>query len=60
MIPQELIPRALRSASAEEQLAYLLERRKNIDRILRSLERYVQERETATVVRSLHGYLHSA
>ncbi len=60
MIPQELIPRTLRSASAEEQLAYLLERRKNIDRILRSLERYVQDRESSAVVRVPHGYLHSA
>lgn len=45
MIPQELFPPALRSAPAEEQLKYLLQRRSTIDQLLRSLETYTRERE---------------
>jgi hypothetical protein len=47
MIPQTLFPPALRHAPVEEQLSYLLQRRTTIERLLRSLERYRQEREGA-------------
>jgi hypothetical protein len=45
MIPQTLFPPALRHAPVEEQLSYLLQRRITIERLLRSLEKYSQERE---------------
>jgi hypothetical protein len=45
MIPRNILPPALRNAPVEEQLAYLLQRRETIERLLRSLERYTQERD---------------
>lgn len=45
MIPQTLMPRALRHAPVEEQLEYLLQRRKTIEQLLRSLERYARDSE---------------
>ena len=47
MIPQELFPPPLRNAPVEEQLTYLLQRRTTIERLLRSLETYSQERDGA-------------
>lgn len=45
MIPQKLLPPALRSAPVEEQLSYLLQRRRTIERLLKSLEAYSETRE---------------
>ena len=45
MIPQELFPPELQTATVEEQLSYLLRRRNCIDQIMRSLERYQEERD---------------
>jgi len=45
MIPQKMLPPALRIAPVEEQLSYLLQRRETIERLLESLERYERERE---------------
>ncbi|HEU0121200.1 MAG TPA: hypothetical protein VFQ91_11795 [Bryobacteraceae bacterium] len=43
MIPQELFPPALRAATVEEQLSYLLQRRETIDQLIRCLENYSRE-----------------
>lgn len=45
MIPQKLFPRTLRSASVEEQLSYLLQRRRTIEKLLQSLEAYARQKE---------------
>jgi len=45
MFPQKLLPPALRNAPVEEQLSYLLQRRRKIERLLRSLETYSRDRE---------------
>jgi hypothetical protein len=45
MIPQDLLPPALRTAPVEEQLSYLLQRRRTIELLMRSLETYAKERE---------------
>ncbi|MBI2690143.1 MAG: hypothetical protein HYX27_27875 [Acidobacteria bacterium] len=45
MIPLELLPPSLRTATVEEQLSYLLQRRTTIERLLRSLEKYSRTRE---------------
>lgn len=45
MIPRNILPRALRKAPVEEQLAFLLQRRQTIEKLLQSLERYLRERE---------------
>jgi hypothetical protein len=50
MIPQKMLPPALRTAPVEEQLSYLLQRRDTIERLLESLERYVREKEVARPV----------
>jgi predicted component of type VI protein secretion system len=39
MINLDLFPPELRSASVEEQLAFLLERRQNLTQLIQSLER---------------------
>jgi hypothetical protein len=45
MFPQKLLPPALRSAPVEEQLSYLLQRRRTIERLLKALETYSQNCE---------------
>lgn len=46
MFPQNVLPPALRSAPVEEQLSYLLQRRRTIERLLQSLETYVRAKES--------------
>jgi len=57
MIPLELLPIPLRSAGLEEQLSYLLARRRNLERLIRSLEKYASDTEGALPEgqRSPHG-----
>lgn len=59
MIPHELLPIPLRSAGLDEQLSYLLSRRRNLERLIRSLEKYANETEGAPPPgqRSSHGPL---
>jgi hypothetical protein len=45
MIPQNMLPAALRTAPVEEQLSYLLQRRRTIERLMQSLETYTRERD---------------
>ncbi len=45
MIPPNILPRALRIAPVEEQLSYLLQRRRTIERLMESLEKYTRERD---------------
>ena len=45
MIPQKILPPALRTAPVEEQLSFLLQRRRTIERLMQSLETYPRERD---------------
>lgn len=47
MIPLNLLPSALRTAPVEEQLLYLLQRRRTIIQLMRSLETYAKESDGA-------------
>ena len=45
MIPQGMLPRALRRAPVEAQLSYLRQRRQQVERLLVSLEKYAKQQE---------------
>jgi hypothetical protein len=47
MIPQGMLPRALRRAPVEAQLSYLRQRRQQVERLLVSLEKYARQMEEA-------------
>ena len=48
MIPQDLLPPAMRTAPVEEQLSYLLQRRLMILKLMRALEAYAEESDETT------------
>ena len=48
MIPHKILPLALRTAPVEEQLSFLLQRRRTIERLMQSLETYTRERDGAS------------